>query len=159
MKKLAIYVSIIVVLFAGMFFVNKASVGTKNAKAEELYGTQADNLRASTVKLLDDPNYQNIVSPEELAESVQTEESMFVYFFSPECNYCLAVTPVIYPMTQEMNIDLKQFNLLENQQYLMDYNITSWPVLAYFENGEEVDRITGQDTDDNYRNFFEKYSQ
>ncbi|WP_010274800.1 thioredoxin family protein [Paenibacillus senegalensis] len=158
MKKLIIYVSIIAVLFAGLFFVNKASVSSKNAKAEELYGTKAENLRASTVKLLDDPNYQSIVSPEELAASVQAEESMFVYFFSPECEFCLAVTPVIYPMAQDMNIDLKQFNLLENQQHLSTYNITSWPVLAYFENGKEVERITGQDTDENYRSFFEKYS-
>lgn len=159
MKKLAIYVSIIAVLFAGLFFVNKASVGSKNAKAEALYGTTADNLRPSTVKLLDNANYQNIVSADSLAGSVAAEESMFVYFFSPECEHCLAVTPVIYPMSQDMNIDLKQFNILENQQHLGTYNITEWPVLAYFEDGKEVERIVGRDTDSNYRSFFEKYNQ
>ncbi|GIP33918.1 co-chaperone YbbN [Paenibacillus sp. J2TS4] len=159
MKKLAIYLSIIVAVFVLLFVLNKASVSSNDAKAKELYGVSANKLQPETIKQLDDPNYQSIVLPQQLEQSINNKESMFVYFFSPDCHFCQRVTPVIYPMSQEMDIELKQFNILEFRNYLSTYQIESWPVLAYFKDGVEVERIVGEAAKDNYKQFFEKYKQ
>ncbi|SHE10080.1 thioredoxin [Chlamydia abortus] len=159
MKKLAIYLSIIVAVFVLLFVINKATVSSKDSKAKELYGVSASKLHPDTVKQLEDPNYQSIVLPEDLAKSVNNKESMFVYFFSPNCEFCQRVTPIVYPMSQDMGIELKQFNILEFRNYLSTYNIQSWPVLAYFKEGVEVDRIVGEVPQNEYKQFFEKYKQ
>lgn len=139
MKKLGIYFAIIVVLFGGLYAINAASGNS----TDNPYGMKEKDLTASTRKLLNDPNYQNIILPDEMKTFVESGGTGFVYFFSPECPHCLATTPQLAPLAQDLGIDMKMFNLWEFREGWTDYNIEYTPTLVYYKDGREVDRLVG----------------
>lgn len=168
MKKLAIYLSIIVVLFGALFFVNQQSNQAKNAKyADNKYGVSPDKLHPETVKLLDDPNYQNLIMPEELKKKMDNKEDFFIYYFASTCPHCKRTTPVLDPLSKELNIDVKQYNLEEFKQGWNQYKIQYTPTLVYYKGGKEVERIEGGvasngepgHTRDTFKQFLEKHHQ
>lgn len=146
-KKLLIYLGIIVLLFVLLFALNSytrnASLAKYEDKALELYDTDPKNLRNSTLKQLDDPNYQNIILPDELEKRLNDGEDLIVYFFSPECSYCVASTPILSELVDEVGIDVLQYNVLEFEQGFKDYQFTSTPTTIVFKEGKEVDRVVG----------------
>ncbi|NHN31228.1 thioredoxin family protein [Paenibacillus agricola] len=165
MKKLAIYLSIIIVLFAGLYVVNQQSDKAKNSQyATNVYGIAPDKLNPETVKQLDDPNYQNIILPAELNKKLDAKEDFFIYYFASTCSHCKRTTPVLYPLTKELNLDVKQFNLEEFKDGWGKYKIESTPTLIYYKAGKEVDRMVGGIAEtgqpgynaDSYKQFFEK---
>ncbi|MDF2671285.1 MAG: thioredoxin [Paenibacillus sp.] len=155
MKKLMIYLGIIVALFALLFIVNQQSEKSKNearignldaatkAKAQELYGVDASKLKAETVQQLNDANYQNIITPEDLKKKIATKEETFVYFFSTTCVHCQATTPILNPIAKDAAVDLKQLNLWEHEAEWNTYKITATPTLVVFRDGKEVSRLEG----------------
>ncbi|TFB21735.1 thioredoxin [Filobacillus milosensis] len=153
MKKLLIFGSVIIVLFI------VTALLTNMAETQEVednpYGKSS--LKNSTVELLDNPNYQNIITPEDLEEKLQSEESVTVYFFSPECHYCIETTPRLMPLAEELSVDIQQYNLLEFQQGWNEYNIQATPTLVHYENGEEVARIKGAAPNEQFQAFFEEH--
>lgn len=169
MKKLAIYLSIIIVLFGALFVINQQSNKAKNAKfADNAYGISPDKLNPETVKLLDDPNYQNLILPEQLKKKFDNKEDFFIYYYSSTCSHCKRTTPVLDPLTKELNIDVKQFNLEEFKQGWSDYKIQYTPTLVYYKAGKEVERLEGGlaapgDTNgytrDTYKQFLEKHNK
>jgi thiol-disulfide isomerase/thioredoxin len=148
-----VYVGLVVLLFVVLYVLNQSN---RNA----LYDKPVADLNPATRELLKDPNYQNIILPDELDDRIGSGESMFVYFFASTCNFCRETTPVLMPIADELGIDLPQFNLVEFQDYYRKYNIVYTPTLAYFEGGREVARIeggigpTGHSPDD-YRTFLQ----
>ncbi|MDQ1909755.1 thioredoxin family protein [Paenibacillus sp. GD4] len=168
MKKLAIYLSIVVVLFGALFIVNQQSNQAKNAKyADNPYGISPDKLNVETVKLLDDPNYQNLILPEQLKQKVDNKEDFFIYFYASTCPHCKRTTPILAPMAKDMNIDLKQYNLEEFKQGWNQYKIEYTPTLVYYKGGKEVERLVGGvasngeagHTPETYKQFLEKYNK
>jgi thioredoxin 1 len=170
MKKLAIYLSIIVVLFGALFVINQQSNQAKNAKyANNKYGISPDKLAPETVKLLDDPNYQNLILPEELKKKIDNKEDFFIYYFASDCSHCQRTTPVLTPLAQELNIDVKQYNLKEFNQGWKTYNIEATPTLVYYKGGKEVERLVGGvasnasgadgHTRDTFKQFLEKHNK
>jgi thiol-disulfide isomerase/thioredoxin len=165
MKKLLIYLSVIVALFAILFVLNmqsnKANYEAYAAAANELYRTSPDKLDPDTLKQLDDPHYQNIILPDELSARLQNKENLFVYFFSPQCPHCQASTPILMPMAEGLGADIRQFNLLEFQEGWREYNIEYTPTLVYFREGKEIDRFVGGIQDpqaqEQMKQFLEKY--
>lgn len=152
-NKMILIAVVIVVLFGGLFFVtqykNKQALSENNP-----YGK--DNLHQETIDLLDDPLYGNIIVPEDLDAKLENGESVTVYYFSPTCVYCRNTTPVVVPLTEELNIDMKKMNLLEYD--LMDYyGIEGTPTIIHYENGEEVARIVGEQPEESFREFFEQH--
>jgi thioredoxin 1 len=139
MKKLVIYLSIIVVLFGGLYALEQANGGS----SDNPYGIKEKDLLASTRKQLNDPNYQNIILPDEMKSFIEGKGTGFVYFFSPECSHCIATTPRLMPVVNEQDVDLKQFNLLEFRDGWNDYRIESTPALVYYKDGVEVERMVG----------------
>lgn len=154
MKNKMILIGIaIVVLFGGLFAVtqykNKQALSANNPYGKE-------NLHQETIDLLDDPLYGNIILPDDLDATIESGEPVTVYFFSPTCVYCRNTTPIVVPLTEELNIDMKKMNLLEFD--LMDYyGIEGTPTIIHYENGEEVARIVGQHEEADFRAFFEEY--
>jgi thioredoxin 1 len=166
MKKLAIYLSIIIVLFAGLYVVNQQSEKAKYGKfADNVYGISPDKMNPETVKLLEDPNYQNIILPTELDKKLDAKEDFFIYYFASTCPHCKRTTPVLYPLTKEMNVDVKQFNLEEFKDGWSKYKIESTPTLIYYKGGKEVDRMVGGIAEtgqpgynaDSFKQFLQKY--
>ncbi len=153
MKKILIFGGSIIVLFIGIV------VLTNMAQSEKVEGNpyEKDSLHPETANLLDDENYQNIILPDELEESLNNGEDMTVYFFSPTCEYCREATPRLAPLAEEKGVDLQMYNLLEFEQGWNDYNIEATPTLIYFEDGEEVHRIRGAAPTDAYAQFLEDY--
>ena len=150
MKKLAIVGAVIVLLFAGIIILTNMKNSEK--LEDNPYGTK--NLKQSTIDLLDDENYQNIILPDELAKKIESGEGVVGYFFSPECSHCKNYTPKLMPIADEMDIQVDQLNILEYTNEWETYNITATPTLIYFENGEEVARLEGDAPDETTRQFF-----
>ena len=154
-KKMLVIVGVIVVIFVALFFV----IDYKNNQAlennENPYGTK--DLNQATIDQLNDPLYQNIILPDDLNEKINDGEEVTVYFYSPTCVYCQNTTPYLAPLAEDMDVDMKKFNLLEYGQEGVAYGIESTPTLVHFENGEEVSRLVGQYPEEEYEAFFNEY--
>lgn len=157
MKKLMVYVTAIVAIFALLFIVKSMSVSANDADAKRLYKVSASKLNSLTVAQLKDPNYQNIVLPDDIDTKMKNKEPMFVYFFKSDCEHCMVTTPVLYPLTKEMNINLMQLNLLEFPDGWTKYKIEGTPTLVYYKDGKEVDRLVGENTKEKFTEFLTKY--
>ncbi|MBT2759465.1 thioredoxin family protein [Mesobacillus foraminis] len=155
MKKVIIFLVIIIGLFAAMFFINKAQ---NEQKAEgNPYGK--DTLHPETVEQLDDPNYQNIITPDNLEKKLDNGEDATVYFYSPTCPHCQRTTPIVAPLAEDMDIDLVQFNLLEYEDGWNQYRIESTPTIVQYKDGKEVNRIVGYNEETAFKSWFNENSK
>ena len=148
MKKVLIFLGIMIVLFIALALLTNME-NSKKVSENNPYGK--DRLKPETVDLLDDENYQNIILPEKLGKKLANQEDATVYFFASDCPFCKEATPILTPMSEELGIDLVQYNLLEFKQGWNDYNIESTPTIVQFKDGEEVARIVGLQEEDVYR--------
>lgn len=167
MKKLALYLSIIIALFALLFIIDqqsqKKSQQAHAEEAQQLYHTTPDKLNPATVKQLKDPEYQNIILPDQLKQQLDNKESLFVYFFSPTCSFCQISTPLINAIAADAGVTLYQFNKLEfDHEARTRYNVTETPTLIYFKEGQIEEVIVGgfsgtnSENDDKARAAFEQ---
>ncbi|KUP09579.1 thioredoxin [Bacillus coahuilensis m2-6] len=108
-------------------------------------------LDASTLEILDDPNYQNVILPDELDEKLENGEEVTVYFYASDCPHCRSTTPILVPITDELGIDMVQYNVKEFEQGWIDYNIEATPTIIHFENGQEVSRLVGAHPEEDLR--------
>jgi thiol-disulfide isomerase/thioredoxin len=163
MKKLSVYLGIIVILFGVLYAIDYASDQQINRKlgdaAQRLYNTTPDRLTKSTRELLNNKDYQKIILPEELADKLAAKESLVVYMFSPECPYCRATTPVLNEIAEEIGADYRQLNVFEFQDMWSTYKINATPTLIYFENGVEAKRLEGGIGGNNTRETFKQFLQ
>src|SRR5699024_9070011 len=92
-----------------------------NKEAIEDNEYEKENLKQETIDQIDDPLYGNQIVPEDLNEKIASGEAVTVYFYSPRCVYCQRTTPVLVPLTEELNIDMKKLNLdkeaIEDNEY------------------------------------------
>ena len=150
MKKLVIIGATVVLLFAAIVVLTNISNSDK--LKDNPYGT--DNLQQSTIDLLDDENYQNIILPEDLQAKIDSGEGVFAYMFSPECGHCMNFTPKLMNVAEQEDIQIDQLNVLEYQNAWTTYQVEYTPTLIYFENGKEVTRIVGDQDEESVRQFF-----
>ncbi|RTQ94479.1 thioredoxin family protein [Lysinibacillus telephonicus] len=143
MKKLGIIGAVVVVLFIVIILLT--NLANQNKLKDNPYGT--DNLRQSTIDLLDNENYQNIILPEALEEKIASGEPVVAYMFSPECPHCMKMTPALMPIADEVGVHIDQLNILEYDQGWDEYNVEYTPTLIYFKDGKEVSRIVGDYSD------------
>jgi thioredoxin-related protein len=154
MKKVIFFLVFIIILFAGVAFLS--NMQKEKAVEGNLY--KKEDLESATVEILDDPNYQNIIVPDELEKKLKTEEDVTVYFFSSECIYCKQTTPELMPLAEDLNVSIDQYNLLEFEEGWDKYNIDSTPTIVQYKNGEEVGRINGYREPEVFRQWLEEYS-
>lgn len=138
MKKLGILGAVIIVLFGGIIILT--NLANKEKLADNPYGT--DNLKQTTIDLLNNESYQNIILPEALEEKIDSGKPVLAYFFSPECSHCRNFTPYLMEQAEKHEVQIDQLNLLEFDEW-DTYNIDSTPTLIYFNDGEEVERLMG----------------
>lgn len=156
MKKLLIIGVVIIAFFALIVFLSNKSDEAK--LKDNPYGT--NNLEKATIDLIGNKNYDNIVLPETLFKKIESGESVTVYYFSPDCGYCMAMTPDMMPIAKEMGVNVLQYNMLEFKEKVgmnTKYKIQSWPTLVHYEGGEEVGRMSGQQPKENIRAFFNEF--
>jgi thiol-disulfide isomerase/thioredoxin len=154
-KKLIIFIGVIVILFAGLYFV----IDYKNNQAvsdnDNPYGDR--KLKQSTIDQLNDPLYGDQVMPDELKKELDNKEDVTVYFYSPECVYCQRTTPILMPVTEDLDVEVQKMNLLEFEDQWAVYGIESTPTLIHYKDGKEVGRIVGQHTEEEFKAFFDQY--
>ncbi|MEK4230705.1 thioredoxin family protein [Solibacillus sp. FSL H8-0538] len=150
MKKLAIFGGIIVVLFAVIIVLTNMS--NEDKLADNPYGTK--DLKQSTIDLLTDENYQNIILPEPLQEKIDSGEPVLAYLFSPECSHCKNLTPKLMPIAEKLDLQIDQLNVLEFDQAWTTYSLEATPTLIYFDKGEEVNRLVGDAPEETIHQFF-----
>ncbi|MGE7934504.1 thioredoxin family protein [Viridibacillus arvi] len=138
MKKLLIIAGVIVVIFGLIIVLNNQ--GNEAKLKDNPYGT--NDLKQSTIDLLSDKNYQNIITLTELEKKLSKGDPTVVYFFSPECTHCRAATPKLMPLAKKLGVHIDQLNLLE---YDLDdkYGVNATPTLSYFKDGKEIQRMEG----------------
>lgn len=153
MKKLLAIGGVIVVIFILIVVLTNKSNETK--LKDNPYDT--DQLEKSTIDLIGNKNYNNIILPDELEKKVTSGDSVTAYFFSPLCGYCQEMTPVLMPIAEEMDVNVHQYNLLEYPEQASPYGIEATPTLIHFKDGEEVGRMVGAQPEDNIRAFFNEF--
>lgn len=155
MKKLLLIGGVIVVIFAAIFILSKQAE-TKKLK-DNPYGTE--DLHPSTINLLGNENYSNITLPEDVFKKIESGDSVTVYYFHPQCQYCMEMTPRLMPIAKDVGVSIPQYNLLEFGELVKTppYSINSWPVLVHYDNGEEVERMEGLQSEEHIRNFLTKF--
>src|SRR5699024_3904046 len=147
-KKMLAIIGVVVLVFIGMFIANNY----KNKEEIEDNEHEKENLKQETIDQIDDPLYGNQNVIEDLNEKMTSGEAVTVYFYRPRCVYCQRTTPVLVPLTDELNIDMKKLNLLEFKD---EWDIESTPTLVHYEDGEEVARIVGEKTEEEFKQFLE----
>lgn len=156
LKKLAISGVVIIALFAVVAFLSSQSAEKKSEGNP--YGK--DKLDSATIALLKDENYQNITTPEQLQKDINTGETTIAYFFHPTCQYCQQMTPELMKVMNDVKAPhFGQFNVLEFEKGITDYALEGWPTLMVFEDGQEVERITGYHDASQIENFLTPYIQ
>lgn len=103
----------------------------------------------------EDKQYENEITTKELEQEVLEENDHFVYFYQTDCIYCKETTPIVIPMANELNINLKVLNLQEDIEGWKKFGIEGTPSIVRFKNGREVDRIVGKNTEGDFREWFE----
>ncbi|MEO4054604.1 thioredoxin family protein [Solibacillus sp. CAU 1738] len=151
MKKLAIIGGVVVALFVAIIVLTNMSNSDKLKKNPY----DKDELRQSTIDLLGNKNYQNIILPEPLEAKIASGEPVFAYLFSPECGYCMQMTPKLMPIAKKLGIHIDQMNVLEYPDQWQKYNLEATPTLIYFNDGKEVTRLVGDFDKKSIREFFE----
>ncbi|KAB7666888.1 thioredoxin family protein [Bacillus sp. B1-b2] len=154
MKKVLFFTIFTVILFVGIFLLSNYQ------KDKALEGSLYDktDLNAATIDQLEDPNYQNIIVPDDLDTKLADDGTATVYFFSSTCIYCKQTTPELMPLADELDVHIDQYNLLEYQDGWTKYNIESTPTLVQFKDGKEVGRIVGYNEPDVFKQWLEEYS-
>ncbi|QAS51681.1 thioredoxin family protein [Halobacillus litoralis] len=149
-KNMIIFASVLAVLIVVLIFV--VNYQTSKKTADNPYGK--DNLDPTTVEQLDNPDYQNQIQPDELEDQIQSGDPTTVYFYDPNCAHCQRVTPILVPIAEEFEVDMKKMNLEEFKDQWGKYGIEGTPTLVHYENGEEQARIAGEQSVTAYDDFF-----
>ncbi|WP_057767688.1 thioredoxin family protein [Cytobacillus praedii] len=151
MKKVIIFLAVIVLLFGAVALLTKMQ-NEEKVSEENPYGKS--DLHPETIAQLDDPNYQNLILPDQLEKKLDKKEDVTVYFYSPTCSHCQRTTPVVSPLAKDMNINLTKFNLLEFDNGWNQYGITETPTIVQYKAGKEVNRITGYQEKEVFEKWF-----
>lgn len=148
MKKLVIFASIIIVLFASLaliqHFQKQADLKKYDSDAKRLYGTTADQLNPETVKLLKDDNYQSIITKDKLDKLIADKATFYVYFFSPTCPHCKRSSENINKSFEQVGKKVVQYNVLEDQSAFTTYEFDATPTIMYYKEGVLEEKIVGE---------------
>lgn len=155
MKKVLIFLGIIIVLFGSLAFLTNRQ-NSEKVSEDNPYGKTS--LHPETIALLDDENYQNIILPNVLDQELKDQGDKTVYFFQSTCQYCKVATPILSPLAEELGVDLVQYNLLEFEQGWDDYAIEGTPTIVQFKDGKEVARISDLREETEYKQWLTENS-
>lgn len=154
MKKIIIFLGVVIVLFGTITYLTNAKNEEKVEESDNPY--KKETLNPATIDQLDDPVYQNLILPEELEDKLDKGEDATVYFYSPTCSHCQRTTPELVPLTDELDINLVKYNLLEFEQGWDEYQLESTPTIVQFKDGKEVSRIVGYNEPEVFKQWFER---
>lgn len=156
MKKLIIIMASIMVIFIALVVIT--NIQQKQNVEGNPFGKE--KLHSETQKQLNDPLYQNIITPDQLKNDLAAGETKTIYFYKSTCPACKQTSPVVVPMAEDMNIDMELYNLEEFNEGWNDYGIRSTPTFIHFVDGQEVERLENYHQDSSvYSEWLEKVKE
>ncbi|HDR7764218.1 MULTISPECIES: thioredoxin family protein [Bacillus cereus group] len=136
MKKMLIFGGIIIVLFAAIFAVTQME--KKNASTDEK------------------GYYSNKISLEDLNKNIEDKKEQTIYFYQTSCVHCQKVSPIVVPLAKDLNVDMKVIDIENLNEPWDKYNIKGTPTIIHFKDGKEVSRISGEQSKDKFKEWFEQ---
>ncbi|WP_249712258.1 co-chaperone YbbN [Bacillus cereus] len=136
MKKMLIFGGIIIVLFAAIFAVTQME--KKNASTDEK------------------GYYSNKISLEDLNKNIADKKEQTIYFYQTSCVHCQKVSPIVVPLAKDLNVDMKVIDIENLNEPWDKYNIQGTPTIIHFKDGKEVSRISGEQSKDKFKEWFEQ---
>ncbi|ENQ3081163.1 thioredoxin family protein [Bacillus cereus] len=103
------------------------------------------------------PNYyQNKIKTNELQNDILKQDEKFIYFYQTNCHYCKKTSPIVIPMTKKLNINMEVLNLEKEPNGWNQFKIEGTPTIIHYKNGKEIDRIEGEYTEEEFKEWFNK---
>ena len=136
MKKMLIFGGIIIVLFAAIFAVTQME--KKNASTDEK------------------GYYSNKISLEDLNKNIEDKKEQTIYFYQTSCVHGQKVSPIVVPLAKDLNVDMKVIDIENLNEPWDKYNIQGTPTIIHFKDGKEVSRISGEQSKDKFKEWFEQ---
>ncbi|MCU5470248.1 thioredoxin family protein [Bacillus paranthracis] len=136
MKKILIFGGIIIVLFAAMFAVTQME--KKNASTDEK------------------GYYSNKISLEDLNKNIEDKKEQTIYFYQTSCVHCQKVSPIVVPLAKDLNVDMKVIDIENLNEPWDKYDIKGTPTIIHFKDGKEVSRISGEQSKEKFKEWFEQ---
>ncbi|MCU5298649.1 thioredoxin family protein [Bacillus paranthracis] len=136
MKKMLIFGGIIIVLFAAIFAVTQME--KKNASTDEK------------------GYYSNKISLEDLNKNIEDKKEQTIYFYQTSCVHCQKVSPIIVPLAKDLNVDMKVIDIENLNEPWDKYDIKGTPTIIHFKDGKEVSRISGEQSKEKFKEWFEQ---
>ena len=79
---------------------------------------------------------------------VKSKKMVVVDYFAPWCQPCKMIAPVFEKLSKQLtHITFAKVNVDENSQLASDQGVMNIPCVIIYNNGEEVDRIVGFQTE------------
>ncbi|RFB48144.1 thioredoxin family protein [Bacillus sp. dmp10] len=136
MKKMLIFGGIIIVLFAAIFAVTQME--KKNASTDEK------------------DYYSNKISLEDLNKNIEDKKVQTIYFYQTSCVHCQKISPTVVPLAKDLNVDMKVIDIENLNEPWDKYNIQGTPTIIHFKDGKEVSRISGEQSKEKFKEWFEQ---
>ncbi|KFL69833.1 thioredoxin family protein [Bacillus anthracis] len=131
-----IFGGIIIVLFAAIFAVTQME--KKNASTDEK------------------GYYSNKISLEDLNKNIEDKKEQTISFYQTSCVHCQKVSPIVVPLAKDLNVDMKVIDIENLNEPWDKYNIQGTPTIIHFKDGKEVSRISGEQSKDKFKEWFEQ---
>ncbi len=90
---------------------------------------------------------------------LESQKLVLVDFWAPWCVPCKAVAPKLEAVLKDLNgkFDLVKVNIEENNEVPKNYDVRSIPTLVLFKDGQPIDRMVGNHSQEDIKSFVEKY--
>ncbi|QHH83520.1 thioredoxin family protein [Bacillus paranthracis] len=131
-----IFGGIIIVLFAAIFAVTQME--KKNASTDEK------------------GYYSNKISLEDLNKNIEDKKEQTIYFYQTSCVHCQKVSPIVVPLAKDLNVDMKVIDIENLNEPWDKYDIKGTPTIIHFKDGKEVSRISGEQSKEKFKEWFEQ---
>lgn len=154
LRKMLVILCIAIIFIVG----SQVYVTNQQYKIPEYNPFMKDDLHPKTIQQLHNEHYQNVILPSELEQMLRTEEKVYVYYYASTCPACERLTPIIVPLSKDIGIDLKLFNLLEFEEGWDQYNIKVTPTVVMYRKGTEIKRLEGLMDSEKYEEIFNEYN-
>lgn len=92
-------------------------------------------------------------------EALKSDKPVLVDFWAQWCGPCRMVSPIIEELEGEFGDSavIGKVNVDEEAELALRYNVVSIPTVMIFKNGEQVEKIVGASSYDEYAEALDKY--
>ena len=93
------------------------------------------------------------------SDVLESQRLTLVDFWAPWCAPCKAVAPKLTAVLKELagKFNLTKMNIEENSEVPKNYDVRSIPTLILFKDGEPIDRMVGNHSQEDIKSFIEKH--